>query len=149
VPDDNNQIPKLFQNYSHCFGSLNEAFNADDISHLPSIERYRSISGYGNNVNNPKIGESFTSYGRLLKADYDDHIYAIRKSERGYELPSPRNIVRKLFLNDKEILKKYDERTSLPNVAAIMFSQLITHDTGSRQLNQYVDGGDGKQHNNH
>lgn len=91
----------------------------------------------------PRRGESFTSYGRFIKSQYDDNIHAIRKSGRGYELPSPRNIVRKLFLNDVKNLNKFSERQEIPNVASIMFAQFIGNDIGSRQIGQSVDGHDG------
>lgn len=107
-------------------------------------EIYRSISGYGNNLKYPRRGESFTSYGRLIKSQYDDNIHAIRKSGRGYELPSPRNIVRKLFLNDVKNLNKFSDRQKIPNVASIMFAQFIGNDVGSRQIGQTVDGHDGE-----
>ena len=97
-------------------------------------EEYRSITGDGNNLKYLRRGESFSSYSRLLKAQYDDNIHEIRKSGRGYELPSPRNIVRKLFLNDKNNLNKFSDRTRIPNVLAVMFAQLISNDVGSRQI---------------
>lgn len=90
------------------------------------------------------MGASFTPFGRFLKAQYDDNIHSIRKSIRGYKLPSARNIVRKIFLNDQSHLNKFRGRKNIPNMAAVMFGQYIAYDVGSRQANQYVDGGDGK-----
>lgn len=90
------------------------------------------------------MGASFSSFGRLLKAQYDDNIHSIRKSIRGYNLPSGRNIVRKLFLNDEANLNKFKGRKQIPNMAAVMFAQYLAYDVGSRQANQYIDGGDGK-----
>lgn len=138
IKNYDNDAPSVFQNYSHCFNELRlpQEVNLTNT-------HYRSINGHGNNLKYPKRGESFTSYGRMLKAHYDDHIHTIRKSNRGYELPSPRNIVRKLFLNDIQILNKFEGRKRIPNMAAIMFGQLIAHDTGSRQITQYVDGNNG------
>ncbi|XP_070507142.1 salivary peroxidase/catechol oxidase-like [Chironomus tepperi] len=125
--------PGLFQNYSHCFLGPTKPANL-------SIEKYRSITGYGNNLDNPKKGEKFTSYGRILKAAYDDQVYSIRKSGRGYDLPTARNIARKLFLNDKSNLNKFEGRIKIPNVLFLMFGQMIKHDTGSRQFNKNIDG---------
>jgi hypothetical protein len=107
-------------------------------------EDYRSISGYGKNLKYPTRGESFTSFGRIIKSQYDDNIHAIRKSGRGYELPSPRNIVRKLFLNDVKNLKKFSDHKNIPNVASLIFAQFVGNDIGSRQIGQSVDGNDGK-----
>ncbi|CAG9807531.1 unnamed protein product [Chironomus riparius] len=115
----------------------------EDRSSKPSSttnEKYRPITGYGNNLKNPKTGEKFTSYGRILKAAYDDQVYSIRKSGRGYDLPTARNIVRKLFLNDKIHLNKFEGRTQIPNVFFLMFGQMIKHDTGLRQFNKNIGG---------
>lgn len=90
------------------------------------------------------MGSSFTSYGRWLKANYDDNIHSVRKSIRGYNLPSPRNIVRKLFLNDEVNLNKFDGRKSVPNHGSLMFGQYIAHDISSKQSVQYNDGGNRK-----
>lgn len=90
-------------------------------------------------------GSSFTSYGRLLKPQYDDKVYSVRKSVRGYNLPSARNIVRKLFLDDKINLNKFKDLKNVPNVGALMFGQYVAHDVGSKQPIQYVDGENGEQ----
>lgn len=79
-----------------------------------------------------------------MKAAYDDQIHSIRKSGRGYDLPTSRNIVRKLFLDDKVHLDKFTGRTAIPNVMFLMFGQLIKHDTGSRQFNKHIDGSKGE-----
>lgn len=79
-----------------------------------------------------------------MKSQYDDKIHSIRKSLRGYNLPSPRNICRKLFLYDEVNLKKFAGRKRIPNMASVMFGQFVAHDIGSRQAVQYIDGGDGK-----
>jgi peroxidase len=55
---------------------------------------------------------------------------------RGYELPSPRNIVRKVFLNKKRSL---NVQHALPNMLFLLFGQLIKHDTGSKQISQNVE----------
>lgn len=90
------------------------------------------------------MGASFTTFGRFIRAQYDDNIHSIRKSIRGYKLPSGRNIVRKLFLNDQTNLNKFQTLQDIPNMAAVMFGQYIAYDVGSRQLNQYIDGGEGE-----
>lgn len=105
---------------------------------------YRSIDGAGNNARKPTQGASYTAYGRFQKPFYDDKIHSIRNSIRGYKLPSPRNIDRKLFLNDESNLNKFERRKKIPNMAAVMFGQFVAHDVGSRQNYQYIDGGDGE-----
>lgn len=132
----------MFQNYSHCFLNLDSKKVSKSLN-LTKANDYRSIDGSNNNHRQTSIGASYTSYGRLLKSHYDDRIHSVRKSVRGYKLPSPRNIVRKLFLYDEFNLNKFKGRKLIPNVAAVMFGQYIAHDIGSRQSAQYVDGGDG------
>lgn len=141
INDYDTDIPSLFQNYSRCFSD--SSVQPKKIN--SANQKYRTIDGSENNPNKAMMGASFTSYGRLLKAQYNDNIHSIRKSIRGYNLPSPRNIVRKLFLNDEVNLNKFKNRRKIPNMAAVMFGQYIAHDVGSRQANQYVDGGNGKR----
>lgn len=138
--DYDTDIPSLFQNYSHCFL---ERKAVPKVASLTSAT-YRSIDGHGNNARKPTQGASFTAYGRFQKPFYDDKIHSIRKSIRGYNLPSPRNIVRKLFLNDESNLNKFEGRRRTPNMVGVMFGQFIAHDVGSRQTVQYIDGGDGE-----
>lgn len=133
-----NDIRMMFQNFSSCFQSKGVLFNHSTESSL-----YRTIDGVQNNLKQPKIGASYTSYGRLIRPQYDDKIHSIRKSVRGYNLPSPRNIVRKLFLDNNEHLNKFGNKKNIPNVGALMFGQLVAHDVGSKQMVQYIDGGKG------
>lgn len=93
------------------------------------------------------MGASFTSFGRFVKADYDDKIHAVRKSVRGYNLPSTRNVVRKIFFNDEIHLNKFQGRKIIPTMAALMFGQYIAHDISSKQSAQYLDGGEGEINN--
>lgn len=132
-------VPSLFQNYSHCFLDSRVNFKKSNITY----SKYRTFDGSKNNLKNSNIGMSFTSYGRFMKANYDDNIHSVRKSVRGYNLPSPRNIVRKLFLNDNVNLNKFHGRSLIPNQAALMFGQYIANDVGSKQSVQYIDGGQG------
>jgi hypothetical protein len=138
--DQDVDVLSVFQNYSHCF--LGAQMLTKDLN--LTQPKYRSIDGSENNMKNTQMGRSFTSFGRFLKSSYDDNIHSIRKSIRGYNLPSPRNIVRKLFLNDKINLNKFDDRKKIPNQGALMFGQLIAHDVSSKQSVQYLDGGDSK-----
>jgi hypothetical protein len=106
--------------------------------------KYRAIDGSRNNLRNPHMGCSYTSFGRLHKASYDDKIHSVRRSVRGYNLPSPRNIVRKLFLNDKVNLNKFQGRKMIPNNLALMLGKYIANDVGCKQSVQYVNGGEGE-----
>lgn len=88
------------------------------------------------------MGSSFTSFGRFMKAEYDDKVHSVRKSVRGYNLPSPRNIVRKLFLNDEAHLNKFAGRKQIPNMLSVMFGQYISHDLSYKHAAQFIDGGE-------
>ena len=142
INDYDSDVPSLFQTYSHCFLSP----KTFPINVTSTNEKYRLIDGSENNQKFKMRGASFTAFGRILKAQYDDNIHSIRKSIRGYNLPSPRNIVRKLFLNDEANLNKFASRKRIPNMAAVIFGQFLAHDVSLRQPAQYIDGGNGKLH---
>lgn len=131
--------PALFHNFSHCFLNTQAPPQTENMKNA----QYRSIDGSENNLNDKLLGASFTSFGRLLKAQYEDNIHSIRTSSRGYELPSPRNIVRKIFLNDEVHLNKFKNRTRIPNNLALMFGQYVANDVASRHQAQYIAGGPG------
>ncbi|KAG5672828.1 hypothetical protein PVAND_002918 [Polypedilum vanderplanki] len=128
-------VYELFQNYTHCF--FEPKSTPEHLNYFVN-KKYRSINGNGNNIKYPKRGESFTSFGRLLKHQYDDNIYSIRKSVRGNSLPASRSIVRKIFLNQKTNLNKFTKRNDTPNMLFLLFGQIIKHDTSSKQINQNV-----------
>lgn len=138
--DYDTEIPSLFQNYSHCF--FNENISPEKMNFTNA--KYRSADGTENNMKHKMLGASFTSFGRFVRADYDDKIHAVRKSVRGYNLPSTRNVVRKLFFHDEVHLNKFKGRKEIPNMNAVMFGQYIAHDLSSKQSVQYVDGGNGE-----
>lgn len=140
IDDYDKEIPMAFKNFSHCFVEPEDTRSRANLTD----SSFRSIDGRGNNLRRNAMGSSFTSFGRLLKAQYNDNIHSIRKSIRGYKLPSARNIVRKLFLNDEVHLNKFQKRVKIPNMAAVMFGQYIAYDVGSSQTTQYNDGADGE-----
>lgn len=133
-------IPSLFQSYSHCFAEQKNPTLTESNS---PVGKYRSIDGSGNNRKRGSLGASQTAFGRILKSQYDDNINSIRRSIRGYVLPSPRNIVRKIFLEQKTNYK-FKNRTKIPSMAALMFGQYIAYDVSASHQVQYIDGADGK-----
>lgn len=138
--DYDNEIPALLQNYSFCFLDQNAISPKSNLTH----GRYRNIDGSNNSLKNSTMGSSFTSFSRFIPANYDDKIHSVRKSIRGYNLPSPRNIVRKLFLNDEVHLNKFSGRKEIPNMLSVMFGHFISNDLSYKQAAQYIDGGEGK-----
>lgn len=138
---NDNDIPSLFQSFSHCFVGP-QSYPLTNPS--PKASKYRSIDGSDNNLKRTLWGASHTAFGRILKAQYDDNIHSVRRSIRGYVLPSPRNIVRKIFYDGNTNYSKFKDRTRIPNMAALIFGQYIAHDVSARHQAQYVDGGNGK-----
>jgi len=56
------------------------------------VQRYRSVEGICNNLDNPHWGAAMNGHHRFLPPDYADGISAPRASVSGYPLPSPRAI---------------------------------------------------------
>ncbi|KAJ7333675.1 heme peroxidase [Desmophyllum pertusum] len=74
-------------------------------SHIPSgeqklkcnpDERYRSIDGTCNNLENPKWGAALTAFERIEFPDYGDDLSEPRKSQSNKPLPNARDISRKV-----------------------------------------------------
>lgn len=63
-----------------------------------SRSKYRSIDGRGNNLKNPDWGSSDTPFARYIPSNYQDGIYAIRKSVTGSDLPNARHIMQEVLL---------------------------------------------------
>lgn len=97
--------------------TLKEHCREEDI-----FSKYRSSDGSCNHVSDRDLGQSFTSYGRLLAPAYLDGIMEIRRSvTRKHGLPSARQISNALVQNvdvaDKEI-----------TLAVMQWGQFISHD---------------------
>ncbi len=60
--------------------------------------KYRSIDGRGNNLKNPEWGAAGTPFSRFGVKNYEDGIYAIRKSVTGSDLPNARLLVQNVLL---------------------------------------------------
>lgn len=60
--------------------------------------KYRSIDGRGNNLKNPDWGASDTPFSRYTSNNYEDGIYAIKKSVTKSDLPNARQLVQEVLL---------------------------------------------------
>lgn len=60
-------------------------------------DKYRSIDGRGNNLRNPYWGASNTPFTRFGGRNYEDGIYAIKKSVNGSDLPNARLLVQEVL----------------------------------------------------
>lgn len=80
------------------FKALADSCMNNAHSKLLTHPKYRSVSGYGNNLKNPEWGASNTPFSRFGLRNYEDGIYEIKKSVKGSELPNPRLLVRDLLM---------------------------------------------------
>ncbi|KAF2353932.1 hypothetical protein FHG87_015313, partial [Trinorchestia longiramus] len=86
------------------------------------VERYREISGYCNNLENPHWGTGLTTFKRFLLPEYEDGLDAPKfTSKHGHDLPSPRvvsaHVHRDEGLHDHAI-----------TIMAVAWGQAIDHD---------------------
>ncbi|CRK86353.1 CLUMA_CG000238, isoform A, partial [Clunio marinus] len=103
---------------------------------LTSHTKYRSISGYGNNLKNPYWGSSGTPFGRFAPKTYDDGIHAVRKSVTGRELPSPRKLVTDVLLK----AEKANPPSRTPNMFINLIVLYLTHDMAFQAPVEGIDG---------
>jgi len=89
---------------------------------LASSQEFRSIDGFGNNVNNPTLGMTNGDIARLSPANYADGISIMNDEGKA----NPRTISNIVFAQDTEILDNY----SLSDFVWV-FGQFIDHDVSS------------------
>ncbi|XP_037045776.1 chorion peroxidase-like [Bradysia coprophila] len=94
------QIFKNELNVSSCiFETIYQQCSNKDIGQSTMWHfKYRSIDGRGNNLKNPDWGASNTPFSRFGPKNYEDGIYAIRKSVTGSDLPNARLLVQNVLL---------------------------------------------------
>jgi len=86
------------------------------------FSRYRSYSGWCNNIENPEWGMSKAVHKRLLPSEYDDKISSPRTtSVRGSKLPSPRVVSRAVHYDIETLDPKY-------TLMLMQWGQFIDHD---------------------
>lgn len=86
------------------------------------FSKYRSIDGSCNHISDRDLGQSFTSYARLLFPAYLDGIMEFRRSvNKKHALPSPRQISNSLVQNIDVADKEF-------TLAVMQWGQFISHD---------------------
>lgn len=124
---NNEQCPKI---------DLTQICTIHNVLNCNVTSKYRTINGSCNNLQKSFQGAAFTAYSRLLPANYDDGIFRQRKLNNGHDLPNPRVIGSKLII-DASCYTKIGNLSLMPNVGAIIFSQLIIHDVASHVMKQH------------
>ncbi|XP_022240053.1 thyroid peroxidase-like [Limulus polyphemus] len=102
----------------------------DDGFQCAASSKFRTFSGHCNNIENPTLGKSMTTFDRLLPPHYQDDMSAARiLSVNGQPLPSPRVISTTVH---------YDISTPhIQNSLLLMqFAQFVDHDLTFTPMNQ-------------
>lgn len=86
-----------------------------------TLSKYRTEDGTCNNLQNPRLGQSFLPYMRLLPADYADGKSRAWELRNGVMLPNPRYLSTEIFKNKE----RFDtEKTDF----SMLWGQFLAHD---------------------
>ena len=102
--------------------TLGKCFPSEELKPCIPEEKYRSYSGWCNNINNPEWGQSNSPHRRFLPSEYDDGVSAPRqKSSRGSRIPNPRTVSQDIHTNEPAPDPKY-------TLMLMQWGQFIDHD---------------------
>lgn len=123
--------------------SPNEPQCQDDAHIFPCdhTSPFRTMTGWCNNLNNPKFGASFTQHDRLLPSSYDDGLSKPRSfsvlldsNKRRVLLPSPRLISTTIHDGASKLHTRY-------SLALMQFGQFaVDHDLTRTPFGVAIDG---------
>lgn len=83
---------------------------------------YRTLSGHCNNLRNPNLAKSLTTFARLLPPAYDDGVSRPRASSvSGSPLPNPRTISTSIHPDISNLHNRY-------TLMVMQFAQFLDHD---------------------
>ncbi|KAL1122797.1 hypothetical protein AAG570_003123 [Ranatra chinensis] len=117
--------------------NLDSLENVDSVpecleSELPCdyTNKYRTISGWCNNLDHPEFGQSFRTFVRLLTPVYSDGVESPRSlSVRGSPLPSPRLISSNVHTDASRPHTRY-------TLMVMQFAQITDHDLTFTPVNK-------------
>lgn len=125
----NNDFFDVLQNVDISgFLSQNKPTNHDEVE-CPSDDSscdpttpYRTLSGHCNNLRNPSLGKSLTTFARLLPPTYEDGVSKPRlTSIMGLSLPNPRVVSTVLHPDISHLHNRY-------TLMVMQFAQFLDHD---------------------
>ncbi|OQV18842.1 Peroxidase [Hypsibius exemplaris] len=111
--------------------SLADPFNLRTLPQCAHT-KYRSMSGFCNNIALPNRGKESTIYRRLLDSNYGDGVAEVRRSVTGQALPGPRLISLTVF--DGEESPRYDM-----SALNAHFGQFVAHDMANSPSSKTAD----------
>lgn len=125
----NNDFSDLLQNVDISgFLSQKKPTNHDEVecpvddSPCDPTSPYRTLSGHCNNLRNPNLGKSLTTFARLLPPVYEDGVSKPRStSVTGVPLPNPRVISTVIHPDISNLHNRY-------TLMVMQFAQFLDHD---------------------
>jgi peroxidase len=102
---------------------VGQCFPSEELRQCDPSARYRTFSGWCNNLASPFWGQANTVLRRLFPAVYDDGISAprTRSVHNGVPLPNPRLVSREVHTSETNPDPKY-------TLMVMQWGQLIDHD---------------------
>jgi len=111
-----------FLNHNHKPTNHEEVHCPVDDSPCDVTTPYRTLSGHCNNLRNPSLGKSLTTFARLLPPVYEDGISKPRMtSVTGAPLPNPRVISTVIHPDISNLHNRY-------TLMVMQFAQFLDHD---------------------
>ncbi|XP_069697432.1 uncharacterized protein [Periplaneta americana] len=99
-----------------------ECDSGEDKGPCDSRSQFRTITGRCNNVRNPNLGKSLSTFARLLPPSYEDSISRPRlNSVTGNPLPSPRLVSTMIHADISNLHNRY-------SLMLMQFAQFLDHD---------------------
>ncbi|KAL6261733.1 hypothetical protein P5V15_006822 [Pogonomyrmex californicus] len=111
-----------FLNHHHKPTNHEEVHCPVDDSPCDPTTPYRTLSGHCNNLRNPSLGKSLTTFARLLPPAYEDNVSKPRStSVTGAPLPNPRVVSTVIHPDISNLHNRY-------TLMVMQFAQFLDHD---------------------